>query len=438
MRLTNNIERKTSIINSWNNTYSKKAITLFPRNLKEIRIIFDKLKHEKKHFLIKTGDCSYDSKSINSDQKSILISLKKFNRINKVNKKDNYINVDAGVMICDLVKYLKLKNLSLYSVPGGEKISIGGAISANVIGKDSSKSIACFGDAIRYLEILDEKGKVKIIKKNSKELNKYIGAFGLSGLIVRAGIKVKKISSSNVKVNTKILNNLKEIQIELSHKADYKYIQIDPFFRSSNFAISFTANSTKSSKNNFKNVNLKPNFFEKLFFKLSSFFVNKITWKIFYKIFFIKNNNREYVQDIHNYHYSSKYKHMVPLVCRGGLIDYELMIKNDFIKNMKLLIDFLQKNDLYPIYIVVKKIYKSKKKFFYQFNNNGYAVAISLIKNKLNDNKKNLFLKLIKNKRLELNLSKSDEILVKKINNKNKLFLSLYKKMIIEKYGLSR
>ena len=75
---------------------------------------------------------------------------------------------------------------------------------------------------------------------------------------------------------------------------------------------------------------------------------------------------------------------------------------------------------------------------FYQFNNNGYAVAISLIKNKLNDNKKNLFLKLIKNKRLELNLSKSDEILVKKINNKNKLFLSLYKKMIIEKYGLSR
>ena len=144
------------------------------------------------------------------------------------------------------------------------------------------------------------------------------------------------------------------------------------------------------------------------------------------------------MQDIHNYHYSSKYKHMVPLVCRGGLIDYELMIKKDFIKNMKLLINFLQKNDLYPIYIVVKKIYKSKKKFFYQFNNNGYAVAISLIKNKLTDNKKNLFLKLIKNKRLELNLSKSDEILVKKINNKNKLFLSLYKKMIIEKYGLSR
>ncbi|MDA9625034.1 hypothetical protein N9S55_01480, partial [Candidatus Pelagibacter bacterium] len=84
MRLTDNIERKTSIISSWNNTYSKQAITLFPRNIKEIRIIFNKLKNEKKHFLIKTGNCSYDSKSINSDQNSILVSLKKFNKINKV------------------------------------------------------------------------------------------------------------------------------------------------------------------------------------------------------------------------------------------------------------------------------------------------------------------------------------------------------------------
>ena len=103
MRLTNNIERKTSIINSWNNTYSKKAITLFPRNLKEIRIIFDKLKHEKKHFLIKTGDCSYNSKSINSDQKSILISLKKFNRINKVN--NSLECVDATARMAGRNKY---------------------------------------------------------------------------------------------------------------------------------------------------------------------------------------------------------------------------------------------------------------------------------------------------------------------------------------------
>ena len=438
MRLINNIEQKTSVINSWNNTIIKKAITLFPQNLKEIRIIFNKLKYEKKYFLIKTGACSYDSKSINNDQKSIVISLKKFNKINEVNKKNNYVKVEAGVMICDLIKYLKTKKLTLYSVPGGEKISIGGAISANVIGKDSSKNVACFGDTIKYLEILDESGKIKIITNNSGKLNKYIGAFGLSGLIIRAGIKVKNIPSSNIKVNTKLLNDLKDIQIELEREADYKYIQIDPFFRSSNFAIAFTANSIKNLKDNFKNINFKANYLEKLFFKFSSFFINKITWRIFYKIFFIKNNNKEYVQDIHNYHYSSKYKHMVPQICRGGLVDYELMIKNNFIKNMELIIFFLKKNNLYPIYIVVKKIYKSKNKFFYQFNQNGHAVAISFIKNKFSKNKKNLFLKLIKNKKLELNLSKSDEVLLKKINNKNKLFLSMYKKMIVQKNGLYR
>ena len=70
---------------------------------------------------------------------------------------------------------------------------------------------------------------------------------------------------------------------------------------------------------------------------------------------------------------------MVPQMCKGGLIDYELMIRNNFIENMKLIIFFLQKNNLYPIYIVVKKIY-----------------------------------------------------------NKNKLFLSMYKKMVVQKYGLRR
>ena len=60
---------------------------------------------------------------------------------------------------------IKKNNYSLYSIPGGQKISIGGAISANVIGKDSSNLYASFGDSVKELKILSTNGKTYNIKK---------------------------------------------------------------------------------------------------------------------------------------------------------------------------------------------------------------------------------------------------------------------------------
>ena len=159
---------------------------------------------------------------------------------------------------------------------------------------------------------------------------------------------------------------------------------------------------------------------------------------MFYKIFFFLNKNKQCLLDIHNYHYPSKYKHMVPLICRNGLVDYELLIKKKFKNKMKKIINFLKENKLFPIYIVVKKIYGSNKKFFYKFNNNGYAVAISLDKKHMKSFKSESFNKLLLDENLKLNLSKTDKQLLKKINIKNNLFMSLYKKMIIKNNEISR
>ena len=341
-------------------------------------------------------------------------------------------------MISNVINTLKHKNLTLYSVPGGEHISIGGAISANVIGKDSSKKISSFGDSVDALKVLNKNGIIKKINKKSKNLNQYIGSFGMLGIITQVKLKVKKIQSPNLELTTKILNSLSEIKKELNKKADYKYIQIDPFFRKQNFSIVFNAVFTKNSKNLYKNINFKSYFLEKIIFRISSLFINSFTWKIFYKLFFLINKNKKINLDIHNYHYSSKYKHMVPLICKRGLIDYELLIKKDFEKKMIKIFNFLRQNKLIPIYIIVKKTFKSKKKFFYQFNDNGYAVAISLDQQKIDKSLRNLFYKFISNQKLKLNLSKSDEQLLKITDIKNNLFMSLYKKMILDNNELSR
>ena len=128
---------------------------------------------------------------------------------------------------------------------------------------------------------------------------------------------------------------------------------------------------------------------------------------------------------------------MVPLLCKGGLVDYEILVQKNFNRLFLEIKNFLTDNNLVPIYIIVKKLFKSKKKFFYSFNNNAYSIAISFRLNNLKDEKKNKFELLLKKRKLLLNLSKTDSKFIEKTkeicSKENKVFMSLYKKMLINR-----
>ena len=433
-----NFNFKREIIKSWNNTIASKAIVIYPKNIKQLKDLFNILKKNKKNYLIRTGSCSYDSKSVNPNIETFVISLRHFNKILKVDLKKKTIDLEAGALIADVIKTIKNKNVTMYSVPGGNNVSIGGAISANTIGKDSSKFISSFGDALLSLDVLTNEGKIKKIENNQNTLNRYIGAFGMEGIILKAKLKIKKIKSQNLRITSKILKNINEVKNDFDGKSDYHYIQIDPFFRKNNFAISFRGYSSKSKINIYRKINLKTYKTEELFFKFFGYFINFFTWKIFYKFFFIFNNKLDKLVDIHNFHYASKYKHLIPLVCKNGLLDYEILIKKNFVKTIQKLITFLQKKNIYPIYIIIKRIYRSPKKYRYKFNENGYALAISLNKSLLEPYTIKSLKKILDKNKLQINLSKTDEKFIKFKKNNNFLFLSLYKKMLLRRNGISR
>ena len=425
------------VISSWNKTYQNKAKVFYPKKLNDIKKFIKKIKLEGKKYIIKTGECSYDSKSINPNFETYVISLKNFNKILKIDLKQNFIIVQSGSLISNLIYKLKYKGFTIFSIPGGERISVGGAISANVIGKDASLKNSAFGDAVIELVVMTTEGVTKKIT-NNKKISEYIGAFGMSGIILQAKLKIKKIPSQNLNIKTNIFKNLNEIKKNLDSKNDYNYIQVDPFFRKKHFAVGFKANFIQKKRNIYKKVSLRPFFFEKFFFITSSFFVNKFTWSFFYKVFFFMNAEKSYELDLHNYHYGSKYKHMVPLITRNGLVDYEILIKDKFTKKVNFIFNFIKKNSLFPIYIIIKKIYKSKRTYAYNFNDNGYAIAISLDKFYIDRDIERKFLQMLSKNNLRLNLSKTDAELLPKYDKKNHLFMSCYKKKIEGKDALSR
>ena len=70
MSISKQFNSKIVSINSWNNTYKKKVTIVYPENLKNLGKLLKKIKNEKKKYVIRTGKCSYDSKSINPDEKT--------------------------------------------------------------------------------------------------------------------------------------------------------------------------------------------------------------------------------------------------------------------------------------------------------------------------------------------------------------------------------
>ena len=115
MNIVNIFFQKKKLIKSWNNTYKTNAFVTFPKTLDELRNLFKEIKKKKKFYIIRTGSCSYDSKSIPANENTLVISLNNFKKIIKINYKESTIIVEAGAMLSDIVKQIKDKNFTLYS-----------------------------------------------------------------------------------------------------------------------------------------------------------------------------------------------------------------------------------------------------------------------------------------------------------------------------------
>ena len=104
-----NFDFKEETIKSWNNTISSKAIVVYPKSVEQLSDLFKVLKKNKKNYLIRTGSCSYDSKSLNPNIETFIISLRYINKILKIDLKKNTIELEAGALIANVIKNIRQK-----------------------------------------------------------------------------------------------------------------------------------------------------------------------------------------------------------------------------------------------------------------------------------------------------------------------------------------
>ena len=216
-------------------TQSSKSLIVYPRDIDDCYELLQKSIEHSYKICCRGGGYTYGDMILNDKQ--IILDTKLMNNIINWDSGEGQIIVEPGVTFASVLSISMLDNWVLSSIPGGMDVTIGGAISNNVHGKDAWKN-GNFGDHVVSIKILLSSGDLIEVsrKKNVELFFAVIGGMGLMGIIIEATLQLKNIPSPYVIVNSNHSRNINE-SIDLleksKEKSDFSVAWVDSFSKGS-------------------------------------------------------------------------------------------------------------------------------------------------------------------------------------------------------------
>ncbi len=175
-------------ITNWNHYPSITAEFYEPRSVQECISFFN----QSNPIIPRGAGKSYGDASLNE----AVISTVLWDRILNLDEQDRTITLESGVLLSTLLDFLKPYSLLPPVLPGTQYITIGGAIAANVHGKNHTHK-GSFSECVVEMTLLDHLGSIRIVSRSQDPDLFYatLGGMGLTGIILTAKIKLIKLDS---------------------------------------------------------------------------------------------------------------------------------------------------------------------------------------------------------------------------------------------------
>lgn len=141
-----------------------------------------------------------------------VISSLSYNRMLYFDSDNGILKCEAGVLFSEILDVIVPKGWFLPVTPGTKFITVGGAIASDVHGKNHHGE-GSFSNYIDEFEIVCADGKVRICSR-TKEVELFeatCGGMGLTGVILNATFRLKKIESAYISQKQIKAKNLDEI-----------------------------------------------------------------------------------------------------------------------------------------------------------------------------------------------------------------------------------
>ncbi|KQT89525.1 decaprenylphosphoryl-beta-D-ribose oxidase [Marmoricola sp. Leaf446] len=146
------------------------------------------------------------------------------------------VEVEAGTSLDELLRVLLGVGLTLPVQPGTRQVSVGGAIAADVHGKNHHVA-GSFGAHVRWVDLLTADGAVQRLRPDGPDPELFwgtVGGMGLTGVVLRAELSVRRVETSSVVVTSERHGDLGEVMdalTRLDHEAEYSVAWFDSVSR---------------------------------------------------------------------------------------------------------------------------------------------------------------------------------------------------------------
>src|SRR5690606_12894594 len=164
----------------------------------------------------------------------LVVDMTALNRIHSIEPDTAVVDVDAGVSLDALMKAALPYGLWVPVLPGTRQVTIGGAIANDIHGKNHH-SAGSFGNHVLSMDLLTADGQVRTLTPDGEESELFwatVAGIGLTGIILRAKIRMTRTETAYFIADVDRTNNLDETIELFNDGSDDKYTYSSAWFDS--------------------------------------------------------------------------------------------------------------------------------------------------------------------------------------------------------------
>ena len=156
-------------------------------------------------------------------QKRILLT-RRFNKFLSFDERTGELRCQAGVLLSEILEVFVPRGWFLPVTPGTQLITVGGAIAADVHGKNHHQD-GSFGQHVLSMDIMRSDGSIITCSPagNTEFFNLTIGGLGLTGVILNATFRLRRIETAYIRQETIRAAHLDEIMDLFEASGDWTY-----------------------------------------------------------------------------------------------------------------------------------------------------------------------------------------------------------------------
>ncbi|MFD1195081.1 FAD-dependent oxidoreductase [Seohaeicola saemankumensis] len=149
---------------------------------------------------------SYGDSAINPDG---VIDMRRLNRMLSFDPDTGILVAEAGATLADVIDACLPRGFFPMVTPGSKFVTLGGAIAADVHGKNHHVD-GSFGDHVAWFDLLCPDGVERrcSLEANPDLFNLTLGGMGLTGIVLRAAIRLRRVETGYIRQRRVVASNL--------------------------------------------------------------------------------------------------------------------------------------------------------------------------------------------------------------------------------------